>query len=293
MGDLIRKTRARKRKPESDTELKLDPSRTQRIKKSPRKRKRSSKVSSLVETQGKQMWIKDNCCTKPSNTDEEKLSPLPPSSNPYCNFLHTALEGACHGLHPRDMNLKPICKCMTLRGLGIEGIWDDFKNREEGSPVELEEAPIIFQKIYEDALVSVVLFHMYGGAGLPLHDHPGMNGFSYVLSGRVQHTSYTMEGLLKPPNKKAGWCTVYDAKETCLDAMITDSVDGNIHTLTALENCSILQLLVPPYNRERKCTYYKIGITSGDRVWLDPIRAPSTYQTRSLPYKGCSFVDQG
>jgi len=285
MGDTVTKPRLRKRKSEersSSTGLpQMEPSDRRLEYKQSRKRKKQAKVRSL-ESVDEKLWIQDSRSTKPQDITEETLSPSTLLRDPYCTFLKTAREAAVRGVHPKDMNLKLFCDAMTLGELAIENIWES--SHQPGLSLS---APIIFQYIYEDEFISLALLHIHNGCGIPLHDHPKMNGFSYLLAGNLQHNSYTMDK--RTSSYKAGWCSVHSVEQTRSDAMITDNIVDNIHSLSATTNCSILQLLVPGYSKERKCTYYKIVEASSERAWLEPTRAPATYRTKTFPYLGRSF----
>jgi len=292
MGDTVTKPRLRKRKKKDRSASTgvphMKPSDTRLKYKVPRKRKKQAKVRS-PESVDEQFWMQDIRCTKPPDINEEKWSPSTLSPDPYSTFLKTAREAAIRGIHPKDMNLKLFCDAMTLAELGIDNIWEQFQ--QPGLAAEASNAPIIFQYIYEDAFLSLALLHVYNGCEIPLHDHPKMDGFSYLLSGKLQHTTYTRDGRTSSPGLLAGWCSVHSVEQKRSDAMITDSIVGNIHSLNATANCSILQLLVPGYSKVRKCTYYKIVETNAERAWLVPTRSPSTYRTATCPYLGRSFFD--
>jgi len=288
----VTKPRLRKRKSEersSSTGLPhMEPSDRRLEYKQSRKRKKQAKVRSL-ESVDEKLWMQDSRSTKPPDITEETLSPSTLLRDPYCTFLKTAREAAVRGVHPKDMNLKLFCDAMTLGGLGIENIWEQFQQPGlAGVRAKSSSAPIIFQYIYEDEYLSLALLHIHNGCGIPLHDHPKMNGFSYLLAGNLKHTSYTMDE--RTSSYKAGWCSVHSVEQKRSDAMITDNIVDNIHSLNATTNCSILQLLVPGYSKERKCTYYKIVEASAERAWLEPTRAPATYRTKTFPYLGRSFV---
>lgn len=282
------KPRLRKRKSEersSSTGLpQMEPSDRRLEYKQSRKRKKQAK-SRIPDALDEKLWMQDCRSIKPPDITEETLSPSKLLRDPYSTFLKTAREAARSGVHPKDMNLKLLCDAMTLGGLGIENIWEQFQ--QPGLAEKSSTAPIIFQYIFEDDFISLALLHIRHGCGIPLHDHPKMNGFSYLLAGNLKHTSYTMDE--QASSYKAGWCSVHSVEQTRSDAMITDSIVDNIHSLSATTNCSILQLLVPGYSKERKCTYYKIVEASSERAWLEPTRAPATYRTKTFPYLGRSF----
>jgi len=293
MGDALTKPRLRKRKSEErspSTGLpQMEPPDRRLEYKLSRKRKKQAKVRS-PESEDDKLWTQDSRSTKPPDITKKTFSPSTLLRDPYCTFLKTAREAAVRGIHPKDMNLKLFCDVMTLGELGIENIWEQFQQPGLANVrAQLSAPPIIFQYIYEDDFISLALLHLRNGCGIPLHDHPKMNGFSYLLAGSLKHSSYTMNE--RTSSYKAGWCSVHCVEQKRSDAMITDSIVDNIHSLKATTNCSILQLLVPGYSKERKCTYYQIVEANAERAWLEPTRAPTTYRTKTFPYLGRSFVD--
>merc|ERR1719494_554087 len=104
------------------------------------------------------------------------------------------------------------------------------------------------------------------------------------------HTSYTWDLQPINPNKPGpGWCRVEG--QSLSDLMITDEVEGNIHSLEAVETSSILQFLTPPYDFvQRDCHYYELAEENMEGlVWLTPCHPPTTFLTAKAPYTGCMF----
>ena len=137
----------------------------------------------------------------------------------------------------------------------------NFGSYQIPSHVERDDKPIVWTDIFKDpeASYSIVIFRLFKGGKMPLHDHPNISGINYLLSGAVHHQSYDIVDVL---NAEQGQFVGIqypssDLKEN--DVITTLPHKNNIHTFTALENTSVLQILVPDYDhKERRCAYWKV-----------------------------------
>ena len=140
-------------------------------------------------------------------------------------------------------------------------------------------SPIGYYHVYKDASLSIGIFVIPAGSGIPLHDHPGMTVLSKLLFGSLRVTSYDMPdggpGRESSPPRDGGlslpWMTqparpllrVGPAVSSVVNAPCTtlqlEAVSGNIHQFHALQDTAIFDVLSPPYDDlagmpQRACT---------------------------------------
>uniref|UniRef100_A0A672H3L3 2-aminoethanethiol (cysteamine) dioxygenase a n=1 Tax=Salarias fasciatus TaxID=181472 RepID=A0A672H3L3_SALFA len=136
--------------------------------------------------------------------------------------------------------------------------------------------PVTYMHICETEVFSMGVFLLRGGASIPLHDHPGMNGMLKVLYGTVSvHCFDKLEGgpspappLFRPPLAPADTASVWRAarrsvtqySETSGPCLLSPARD-NLHRIDAVDGpAAFLDILAPPYNPDdgRDCHYYKV-----------------------------------
>tara|TARA_B100000780_G_scaffold263038_1_gene216643 strand:+ start:335 stop:880 length:546 start_codon:yes stop_codon:yes gene_type:complete len=140
-------------------------------------------------------------------------------------------------------------------------------------------SPIGYYHVYKDPSLSIGIFVIPAGSGIPLHDHPGMTVLSKLLFGSLRVTSYDMPdggpGRESSPPRDGGlslpWMTqparpllrVGPAVSSVVNAPCTtlqlEAVSGNIHQFHALQDTAIFDVLSPPYDDlagmpQRACT---------------------------------------
>ena len=133
----------------------------------------------------------------------------------------------------------------------------------------LRRAPSVqYLRGADTASYSVGVFLLSAGARIPLHNHPGMTVLSRLLFGRLQLTSYDW---VTPGRSAAegGECVV-SRSSTLVGPAPTIALfpdrGGNVHELTALTDCAVLDVLAPPYSARagRDCTYYALDVRRGE-----------------------------
>lgn len=139
------------------------------------------------------------------------------------------------------------------------------------SSVSLKDLGLQNYKFSKLACVSIVAnqqFHIAAflfpkGGSLPIHDHPKMAVFSKVIAGDLKVRAFTPTDVAsgtKKINKNVGIPAqlVQDTVKTTQDeAWVITSKECNYHEFTALSDCVILDVLVPPYDHTaRTCSYY-------------------------------------
>jgi len=129
-------------------------------------------------------------------------------------------------------------------------------------------SPIGYYHVYKDPSLSIGIFVIPAGSGIPLHDHPGMTVLSKLLFGSLRVTSYDMPdggpGRESSPPGDGGlslpWMTqparpalrVGPAVSSVVHAPCTtlqlEAHKGNIHQFHALQDTAIFDVLSPPYD---------------------------------------------
>lgn len=136
--------------------------------------------------------------------------------------------------------------------------------------------PVGYHHVYKDEALSMGIFVIPAGAGIPLHDHPGMTVLSKLLFGSIRVTSYDMPVDMQAASKPA--FSLFGSPQPRASRMLTvdspshatvsapcatlrlDPNEGNIHQFDALQDTAIFDVLLPPYDdREgRSCHYYAV-----------------------------------
>lgn len=113
----------------------------------------------------------------------------------------------------------------------------------------------------------IAAFLLPKGKLLPIHDHPKMAVCSKLIGGELKVRSFTTTSS-EPLSPKAKTCIDVELSEDSIktpadDAWVISSTKNNYHEFTALSDCVILDVLIPPYAYpERTCTYYSAEATS-------------------------------
>ncbi|WOL19944.1 hypothetical protein Cni_G28746 [Canna indica] len=152
--------------------------------------------------------------------------------------------------------------------------------------------------IHECDDFSIGVFCFPAGARLPLHDHPRMMVLTKVLYGSLSLRSYDWVTTPDSNSKRSGIAKIV-ADDYILQASSKASVlfpksGGNIHSLTALTPCAILDVLTPPYSEEqgRPSNYYlDIPIPSlPGFVILEETEMPDDLHVAGAPYVGPELI---
>ncbi|KAJ0085451.1 hypothetical protein Patl1_08563 [Pistacia atlantica] len=120
---------------------------------------------------------------------------------------------------------------------------------------------ITYIHIHECDSFSIGVFCFPAGVTFPLHDHPGMTVLSKILYGSLYIKAYDWVKVDKSScriNGLAGAVVDGMFNAPCEPSILFPRSGGNIHSLTALTPCAILDVLSPPYSEEmgRPSTYF-------------------------------------
>lgn len=135
--------------------------------------------------------------------------------------------------------------------------------------------------IYNSEQLWLGLFGLSKGTGFPIHDHPSMNGFVKLLTGKLRLRS------LNEVSRQAGSISVKLVAEKEADGPAVLAVGperNNFHDIWAVTPCLIFQVFIPNYNRQRLCTFYKVARQEGSLCHLHS--EPATLESVDLPYQG-------
>jgi hypothetical protein len=126
---------------------------------------------------------------------------------------------------------------------------------------------------------------------MTLHDHPTMTVCSKLLHGKVRVRSYSS---LSTNNGEIIANKELDCEKLSNDdAWLLSATTGNYHEITVLEDCVMLDLLLPPYDdKQRCCTFYEATPFSPTDhgefrvVPLSPVQQGKVKLPYAVPYKG-------
>jgi plant cysteine oxidase len=120
---------------------------------------------------------------------------------------------------------------------------------------------------------------VFGKRGeIPLHNHPGMTVCSRVIYGETRVTAYDFvdgEPKLSVEDAKLGRCVPQRARLVCDEIVrggegsatrvLYPDGGGNVHRLSAVTACAVLDVQSPPYavGRGRDCHYFEFVDDSG------------------------------
>ncbi|CAD6224579.1 unnamed protein product [Miscanthus lutarioriparius] len=153
---------------------------------------------------------------------------------------------------------------------------------------------ITYVHIHECDDFSIGVFCFPAGATLPLHDHPQMAVLSKLLYGSMRVSSYDWVTAPCSGPRKGGLAKVVAVDELreapCKASVLFPRSGGNIHALTAVTPCALLDVLAPPYAEDlgRPSTYFcdtPIPALPGFAV-LEEVRLPEDFRVVSAPYVG-------
>eukprot|EP00996_Jenningsia_fusiforme_P000492 NODE_1432_length_1531_cov_55.778003_g1293_i0.p1 GENE.NODE_1432_length_1531_cov_55.778003_g1293_i0~~NODE_1432_length_1531_cov_55.778003_g1293_i0.p1 ORF type:complete len:222 (-),score=18.28 NODE_1432_length_1531_cov_55.778003_g1293_i0:673-1338(-) len=149
-----------------------------------------------------------------------------------------------NGSDPVQMNdLRRLLDGLNLRTTGTI----------TGNPDELA-----MELLNMDSPLMMALWFLPAGSKLHLHNHPGMNVFFKPLAGTCDYRSFT---LLEPFVRPARPIRAVEHLMTSLDGdaptLCIGPQEGNVHSIKALTGFWFLDVIFPPYNETRECTYYR------------------------------------
>jgi len=188
------------------------------------------------------------------------------------------------------------------------------------------QAPVTYIPVAENNDVSVGVFIIKEGEGIPLHDHPNMHGILRCLVGKLRITSMTrteggpgeMTSRMRSSRQMIQKFsrgelllveqarTIYLTPESQTCAMVEPD-SNNIHRIESVDGpAAFLDILAPPYNiypeenphdnQERDCHYFsevaevpKVNPPEGSgkpRKWVVMKDPPASFYCDTEPYMG-------
>jgi len=147
------------------------------------------------------------------------------------------------------------------------GILDGIEARDVGvDQADVRVGDVAYVPVVETDRYHVGVFVLGPQARIPLHDHPGMTVLSRVLRGSVTMSSFDLlgegrDGSDVPNGRRRRMCRAARHAEVELRApcaaVALDPHHRNVHEFTAgADGTAILDVIVPPYDATRRCTYY-------------------------------------
>ncbi|KAL2918780.1 hypothetical protein HK105_201614 [Polyrhizophydium stewartii] len=112
--------------------------------------------------------------------------------------------------------------------------------------------PIEYYSLYETPTFDMTIFVLRKGTTMPTHDHPGMTVFT-VLPASDAATG----APLRVKRARVGTARVISANSPDSLLTISPASGPNMHSFTAVSDFVVfVDILGPPYNENRLCTYY-------------------------------------
>ncbi|XP_023876873.1 plant cysteine oxidase 3 isoform X1 [Quercus suber] len=247
----------------------------------------------MTKNNSKVQALYDHC----NNTfSTPSTTPSPQASQSICSLLDT--------LGPADV------------GLTEELSDDDLEHGNFGlnqlDRAERRAQPITYLEVYKCHSSTMCIFCLPTSAVFPLHNHPEMTVFSKVLYGSLHVKAYDWVEPAQIQERKGPSSSPVRLAKLSADKVLTAPCEatvlypksgGNLHCLTAVTPCAVLDILSPPYREEpgRKYSYYhdypystfsagnRAFIGNGkeeDYAWLAAIETPDDLNICDGKYAG-------
>lgn len=101
------------------------------------------------------------------------------------------------------------------------------------------------------------LFLLAPGGAIPPHDHPGMTVLTRVLYGRARVRAWDWLAAPPAPGEAAAARLALDAELSPSSPVLWTRPDSmNVHSIEALAPLAFVDVLVPWYSPERRCSYH-------------------------------------
>lgn len=134
---------------------------------------------------------------------------------------------------------------------------------------------------------------------LPLHDHPNMAVCSRLLHGKVRIRSFSRMVSSSSSSSSSDEENGRIEVQVCIDTIKTSADDpwllsskvGNYHEIIPLEDCVMMDVILPPYDHDhdRDCTFYSSTEGEESRWQLTPLPPADQARIRlpvNVPCKG-------
>ncbi|KAK5670777.1 hypothetical protein QVD99_002548 [Batrachochytrium dendrobatidis] len=153
-----------------------------------------------------------------------------------------------------------------------------FKLKLESLAILSPQHPIEFYPLYETKDFAICIFVLKKGTTMPTHDHPGMTVFTKLISGDMHvktfeliNDSNSYKHAIDPVSgaplqlQRAHVRMDKTINADSPDSLLTIVPDSgpNMHSFTAVSDCVFIDILGPPYDQNRLCTYFQELSPSG------------------------------
>ncbi|KAJ1530069.1 hypothetical protein HK096_008620, partial [Nowakowskiella sp. JEL0078] len=186
------------------------------------------------------------------------LDPIHPISIPIINTIAVIAQKLFSKIPNKIQDSNELTNC--LKTLIYSVTIEELK-------VHPARAAMEYYPIWESDTFTMCVFVLKKGATMPVHDHPSMTVFSKIIFGDlyVQTFEFLSEQSksfnLSRDNVrlcKTGINSVISSTMPESLLFITPETGPSIHSFTAASDfVVILDLIGPPYNDDRPCTYYR------------------------------------
>lgn len=128
----------------------------------------------------------------------------------------------------------------------------------------LNQSPLILAEAKRQVTFEIVLLSLEAGYSIPLHDHPKRNGVSVCVTGKTKVTHFDLQSIEGSSVLQMRSRTTIHPSET---GTLTE-VEGNIHTITALQHTQLIDVFSPPAPAHGGFHWYRAEPDSRDRSIL-------------------------
>jgi len=208
-------------------------------------------------------------------------------------------------------------QCSVLNSGSPKNTSDSHDSRDKYTQ-GLSKAPVTYIPVSENKDVSMGIFVIREGQGIPLHDHPHMHGIIKCLKGNLKITSFSKkedqhdslpDRIKRSPNlvEKIRYGELFLAEQGEQTHLTPESVscvlgphNSNIHRVESVGGpAAFLDILAPPYNidpppyaedkQERDCHYFRELAEPNENPnckWLIMSEPPASFFCDTEPYMG-------
>lgn len=113
---------------------------------------------------------------------------------------------------------------------------------------------IAYTSIHDTPELCICIFALSRGAGIPLHDHPGMVVLSSIIQGKLR---FKLSDLISREREMLFTYRQRDQGEIQARSVLAlTPAMGNLHQFVALEDAIMLDIFMPNYSKVRDVTYF-------------------------------------
>ena len=172
--------------------------------------------------------------------------------------------------------LQALLLSLQLADLGLQPDLEDY----------FLPGHISYTSIHDTAQLCLCFFALHRGAGIPLHDHPGMVVLSVVLKGRLR---FKLADLVSREKENVFAYRQGETGEiTAPGVLALTPAMGNLHQFVAMEDTLMLDVFMPYYSKVRDVSYF-IEISD---THICSFRS-TLLNFREVPYNGNSLPPPG